>query len=611
MKKLRKLLSIACSLSLLTGMAAGMSGCSSGSQEGSGDSGSSGASDTAKKSDDVISLASIADTLGAGWNYGNTMEANSGGTPDETVWGNPAVSQEMMNAVAGAGFKTVRVPVSYLDRIDDANGYKVDEEWLSRVEEVVGYAYNAGLNVIINVHGDGYNSIYGGWLLCNGSDQDYIKEKYAALWKQIAERFSDYDEHLIFESMNEEFDGEYHDPVREYYENINAYNQIFVDTVRAAGGDNTHRWLMMPGWNTDINYTVGDYGFEMPEDNDNTAGEGRMILSVHCYDPWDYCGEEGKKTFLWGKKGEEIVEVNKASPKWCASWGKEDHIEGQMKKLKDNFVDKGIPVIIGEYGCIDKTDANAGIPNQIAENRVYYDAFLAGTAAKNGITPVYWDNGYNGQYGFGLFNRNTVEQTQPEIIEGIVKAVADKNPEAGLDIKVKRYTSSSSKRTSGNMYIGIQTKVYTFRNACNDGTYGVNSDYFNTLIKWEDTDGDGSDDITDAGAVFTDAEVKEDGTYTVGVSGYDFSADSEGLNMLFVSTDFEYSTALRVYDVKLICDGTEIPVDRPVVSEDSDGNLYIELVNIYNTEAPDIEYTMPKDSFEITMTLEGVKNVIK
>lgn len=341
-----------------------------------------------------------------------------------------------------------------------------------------------------------------------------------------------------------------------------------------------------------------------------------MILSVHCYDPWDYCGTEDNKAFLWGEKGDEIIEVNKARPASKSSWGDETHIEEQMEKLKTNFVDKGIPVIIGEYGCIDKTLANAGIPNQIAENRVYYDGFLAGTAASYGVTPVYWDNGYNGQYGFGLFNRTDCTQTQPEIIETIVKAVKDKDPKAGRDVDIKRYTSATadSSDSSGDStqdgthaYIGIQTNVYTFRNAWSDGTYGRDSEWFDTLIRWEDTDGDEKDDIVDTGASFTDAELNGNGTYTVGVSGYDFSSDCDGLNMLFISTDLPVTASLKVTDVKLTIDDEEIAVTNPVVSEDNQGNLYIELVNIYNTEAPDIEYTMPKDKFEITFTIDGLK----
>ena len=393
--------------------------------------------DDVKISDFTVSADMLSQELGAGWNYGNTLEANSGGMPSETVWGNPAASQEMIDAVAEAGFKTVRIPVSYLGKIDDDNGYKVDEEWLDRIQQVVDYCRKDNLYVIINVHGDGYNTIDGGWLLCNGDNQEYIKEKYEALWKQIAEKFADYDEHLIFESMNEVFDNVYgKDPDRRYYSNINDYNQIFIDTVRSTGSNNTHRWVMVPGWNTDINFTAGDYGFRIPEDKDNTSDEGRIIISVHCYDPWDYCGSENNNTFLWGEKGEEIIEVNGADTRSKATWGEEEHIQQQMQKLKTTFIDNGYPVVIGEFGCIDKTLANAGIPNQIAENRVYYDAFVAGTAAEYGITPVYWDNGYNGQYGFGLFDRRTFKQTQPEIIAAIVDAAANKDAQAGRNIDI-------------------------------------------------------------------------------------------------------------------------------------------------------------------------------
>ncbi len=597
MKIFKKLLSLACTAVMAASV---FTGCSSESKS---------ESSAEKESNFTVSLENITEELGAGWNLGNTLEANSGGTPNETVWGNPAASQEIIDMVADAGFNTIRIPVSYLSKINDADGYKIEEAWLDRVKEVVDYCYKKDLYVIINVHGDGYNSVQGGWLLVNGGDQDYIKEKYEAVWKQIAEKFADYDEHLIFESMNEVFDGEYTDPTPERYANLVTYNQVFVDTVRATGSNNTHRWLLVPGWNTNINYTCDDYGFEMPTDEKNTAGENRLMVSVHCYDPWDYCGTENDKTFLWGVRGQEIVEVNKADIRNKATWGEEDHIEEQMNKLKTTFVDNGFPVIIGEYGCIDKTTANAGIPNQIAENRVYYNGFLAGTAASMGITPVYWDNGHNGKYGFALFNRTTLEQTQPEIISAIVTAVKDKNPQAGLGSTVSGETAE--KQSSIHAYIGIQTKVYTFRNACTDTTYGIDSEWFNTLIKWgEDSDGDGKDEIIDTGAVFEDVEITEDGTYTVGVSGYDFSADSDALNMLFISTDFVYAPTLRIKDIVLHIDDQDIPVADPIITADAAGNLYIELVNIYNTEAPAIEYTMPKDSFKISFTLEGVSNII-
>lgn len=588
---MKKILSLFCAASMLT--ASLFTGC-----------------DSSKKEDSfTVSVKDIAADMGAGWNLGNTLEANSGGTPGETAWGNPAVTQDMISAVADAGFSTVRVPVSYLDMIDDSDNYKIDSKWLDRVQEVVDYCYKEDLYVIINVHGDGYNTIDGGWLLVNGEDQDYIKEKYEAVWKQIAERFDSYDEHLIFESMNEVFNGEYNDPIPEQYDNLNAYNQIFVDTVRSTSGNNKHRWLLVPGWNTDIDFTCGDYGFEMPEDKKCSADENRLMLSVHYYAPWDYCGTETVKTYLWGEKGKQLLEKYEGlSDKAMATWGDETYLNTQFDKLSDQFVSKGIPVIIGEYGVIDKSNANATLGGVVTENRAYFDSYVAGTAASKGIIPVYWDNGYNGAYGFGLFDRNTYEQTQPEIIESIVNAVKNKDASVALDLNVDSGASTSNEV---HAYLGVQTNVYTFRNAYSDGTYGASSEWFNTLIKWGDTNGDGkNDDIVDTGAVFTDATITENGSYTVGVSGYDFSQDSDGLNMLFISTDFPYYTSMGVKDVVINCDGTEYKVEKPIVMADNSGNMYVELVNIYNTDAVPAEYVMPTDSLSVTFTITGTENVL-
>lgn len=379
----------------------------------------------------TASSADIAEKMGVGWNYGNTLEANSGGTPSETIWGNPETSQEMVDAVADAGFNTIRIPIAYLSKIDDNNGYKIDDEWLERIAKVVDYCYERELFAILNIHGDGFHTITGGWLLCDSDEQEIIKKKYKAVWKQVAERFAEYDEHLIFESMNEIFDGIYHDPVKEYYENINDYNQIFVDTVRESGKNNTHRWLMVCGWNTNIDYTCGDYGFRFPDDDGNTAEDGRLILSVHFYDPWDYCGEEEKNVFLWGEKGMEISDEYGISPDNVANWGDESYMKYQFTRLKELYIDNGIPVVIGEFGCIDKSIANMRLSGKIAENRAYYNGFVAGTAAQNGITPIYWDNGFNGCYGLGLFDRRKLIQTQPHIIDAIVKGVRNKDPFAG------------------------------------------------------------------------------------------------------------------------------------------------------------------------------------
>lgn len=592
----KKLLALA-SAAVIAGLA---TGCGSGGDSSSSADGES--ESMAYDSDFTIGVDEVAKAMGAGWNLGNQLEANSGGHVDETVWGNPTVTQELISAVAEAGFTTVRVPVSYLDYIDDENNYTIDATWLDRVEEVVQYCYNEGLYVIINIHGDGYNSINGGWFLVNGEDQDYICEKYEAVWTQIADRFKDYDEHLIFESMNEEFDGTYTDPNPDYYANLNTYNQIFVDTVRASGSKNTHRWLLVPGWNTDINYTVGDYGFEMPTDENCTADESRMMLSVHYYTPWDYCGEEDLKTILWGAYGTEMKDTYGFPAMNLAKWGDEAYLDDLFQQLYDKFVSNDIPVVIGEYGCIDKTSAYPDFSGEIQGNRAYFNGYVAGKAASMGMIPVYWDNGYNGVYGFGLFDRNTLEQTQPEIISTIIEAVKNQDPQAGMDVRIETTVETIEE---AHAYLGIQTEVFTFRNSCSDAEYGIDTEYFNTLIKWGE-----NDEIIDTGATFTDATLTEDGTYSVGVSGYDFSSDSSSLNMLFVSTDFAFTNDIDVTDVVVKCDDTEIPVDNPLLIADENGNLYIELINIYNTDLAALDYQMPTDSLTITFTISGMESVL-
>lgn len=218
--------------------------------------------DTAAQS----SASQIVADMGAGWNLGNQLEATTNGYPSETAWGQPTVTQALIDKVRAAGFKTIRIPVSYLGYIGPGPNYTINASWLNRVQEVVNYAYNRGLHVLINMHGDGYKSVNGSWLICDSPSQATIKAKYEKAWQQIANRFKNYDQRLILESMNEEFDGQYGRPTQPCYSNINSYNQIFVDTVRKTGGNNSSRWLLVAGWNTNIDYTAGNYGFALPSD---------------------------------------------------------------------------------------------------------------------------------------------------------------------------------------------------------------------------------------------------------------------------------------------------------------------------------------------------------
>jgi endoglucanase len=360
-----------------------------------------------------LNQSQITEAMGVGYNLGNSLEAASSGTPNETAYGNPKLTEDLVLAAKDAGFKSIRIPVSYLSMIDDNNGYKIDSSWLDRVQQVVDYCVDNDMYAIVNMHGDGYTTVNGGWLLCGSGNQTQIKAKYKACWEQIADRFKNYDEHLIFESMNEEFDGTYGTPSRTAYANINAYNQIFVDTVRKSGGNNDQRWLLIPGWNTNIDYTAGDYGFEMPTDNylssNIASGQKRIMISVHYYDPWDFCGTESGATTQWGDS------VTDASKK--ASWGDESYMVSQFKKMYTKFVSQGYPVVIGEFGAINKENYDS----QNKTCRAEYYQKVCYYAKQYGMIPVAWDNGYNGDYGFAIIDRYSNKVVHQELMDAMME----------------------------------------------------------------------------------------------------------------------------------------------------------------------------------------------
>lgn len=360
----------------------------------------------------TVNAAQLVAGMGKGWNLGNQLEANVNGRPDETAWGNPVVTGALLDRVKAAGFSTVRIPVSYLGTIGSAPGYTVDPAWLDRVEQVVKLAYDRGLYVVVNMHGDGYKSVGGAWLICDASSQTTIKDKYQKVWQQVANELQGYGGRLVFESMNENFDGQYGAPTQPCYSNINAYNQIFVDTVRRTGGNNASRWLLVPGWNTNIDYTAGSYGFVVPTDQYRStavpSAEKRLMISVHYYDPWDFTGTESGATTQWGP--------NATDPAKKSTWGQQDFMDAQLKKMHDTFATKGYPVFVGEYGSIDKTAFDPSNNRYRAD----YARTLVATAAKYGAVTAYWDNGHNGQYGFALFDRRTATVTQQGIIDAIM-----------------------------------------------------------------------------------------------------------------------------------------------------------------------------------------------
>jgi aryl-phospho-beta-D-glucosidase BglC (GH1 family) len=320
-----------------------------------------------------------------GWNLGNSLDAHNNGDPSETVWGNPVVTQTLINAVKAQGFDTVRIPVTWINKIGPAPNYTIDAAWLNRVAEVVGYVSNAGMNAIINIHHDGADSSY--WLsvktdALTGAAKTEIDNKYKAVWTQIANKFKDYGDFLIFEGFNELHDGSWSDGNTAQRNRINDLNQIFVTTVRSTGEMNSERYLLINGWVTRPSVTVSS--LVLPTD----TAKNKLIVGIHYYDPYDF---SHLTKSVWGSRADS------------SGWANESYVRSTFNSIKTRFIDKGIPVFIGEYGAVRKSDSTG------KAHRLYYMEYVTKVAADCGFVPIYWDNGGSGsgENGFGLFNRSS------------------------------------------------------------------------------------------------------------------------------------------------------------------------------------------------------------
>ena len=323
-----------------------------------------------------------AQTMGMGWNLGNHFDAYNNGVSGETAWGNPKATQTTFNKVRSAGFSTVRIPVTWMGHIGEAPDYKIEEAWLDRIAEVVSYAENAGLFVILNMHHDGADSKH--WLdiktaAVNPEVHKQIEEQIAAMWSQIADKFQDKGDFLIFEAFNEIHDGGWgwgdnrKDGGRQY-RCLNEWNQTFVDAVRGSAGENNrNRMLGIPAYCTNVDIAVEH--FVMPQD----VVEGRMMMSVHCYDPYEYTLPANKSE--WG---------HTASPSKKVAGNNEADLEKVFVKLYDNFVSKGIPVYFGEFGCVNRASAREQALQQ------YYLKYYAKLSKTYGVPSIIWDNGAKG-----------------------------------------------------------------------------------------------------------------------------------------------------------------------------------------------------------------------
>lgn len=349
------------------------------------------------------------DLMEVGWNLGNSLEAIivSGAmyTGGETSWGNPPTSKRLIDSIKAAGFDAIRIPVSWSHKLEDQDNYIISEEWLSRVEQVVNYALDNDMYTKINIHWDG------GWMNQPFYEKQHsINHKLAVLWTQIAVHFRDYDDRLIFAGTNEvHVDGDWGWPSTENLNVQNSFNQSFVDAVRATGGRNHYRQLVVQGYNTNIDQTIS--GFNIPEDVIND----RMIVEIHYYDPYNFALNENieQASTQWG----EIFENGDVCDE-----GQEDHVDTQFSRLRNHFITgKGIPVLLGEYGAIHRTELEGEEYEKHVQARNYYLEYVTKTAVQNGIVPYYWDNGYDGNNGFALFDRDNGEVIDPDALEAIME----------------------------------------------------------------------------------------------------------------------------------------------------------------------------------------------
>lgn len=341
-----------------------------------------------------ITASELVSEMKLGWSLGNTMESLIGKTGGEAIeyetgWGNAVTTQETIQNLADAGFNVLRVPVSWGEHLSDDGNYTIDTKWMERVNEIVDYGINAGMFVILNTHHEE-------WLFPDEAHFESNKDELTKIWTQIGTRFEGYSEKLIFEGLNEPRKRntiyEWNGGDEEGQQIVNRLNASFVETIRSLGGNNKKRCLMIPTYAASaMEKTFA--AMEIPE-NDN-----RLIVSVHAYIPYN---------FALADKSQGISEWNSSDPSCTAE------IDNLMINLKAYFLDKNIPVVIGEMGCVNRNNTEA---------RVDWAEYYVSKAKEYGVPCVWWDNGaYLGDGElFGIFSRNSGNWIFRDIEEALVK----------------------------------------------------------------------------------------------------------------------------------------------------------------------------------------------
>lgn len=444
--------------------------------------------------------------MGNGINLGNTMEAcdNNVGiktnTPlsYETHWGQPKTTQAMIDGMKAAGFDTIRIPVAWMTNATHLyeGDYTIDADYMDRVEEVVRYARKAGMYVIINDHWDG------GWYGMFGSESAETRalamEAYKGMWQQIAERFRDYSDYLIFESANEELGGRFDensplycsDSVVTYltdderYALTNEINQTFVDVVRATGGNNATRFLLIAGYSTNIDQTCDDR-FQMPKD----TADSKLMVSVHYYDPWSYCGASSAVSATkWGKVSDY------------------EYMDQQLAKMT-KFTEAGYGVVIGEYGALPCSDG-------LKDNTLAYHTAFLDACTKYNLTNCLWDCS-------GLYKRVSQTFADDDILAMYQeKRQANEEGQDYADVQAAAAAEAAAAAAEAPVTFLQDAVVVDDQTALawimwNDGSWALTHSVGDTY----------NADAISEGIVATNAIITGEGKYTVGL---DFTGTAQG-----------------------------------------------------------------------------------
>lgn len=444
--------------------------------------------------------------MGNGINLGNTMEAcdsNVGiktNTPlsYETYWGQPKTTQAIIDGMKAAGFDTIRIPVAWMTNATHLyeGDYTIDAGYMDRVEEVVRYARKAGMYVIINDHWDG------GWYGMFGSESAETRalamEAYKGMWQQIAERFRDYSDYLIFESANEELGGRFDensplycsDSVVTYltdderYALTNEINQTFVDVVRATGGNNATRFLLIAGYSTNIDQTCDDR-FQMPKD----TVDSKLMVSVHYYDPWSYCGASSAASATkWGKVSDY------------------EYLDQQLAKMT-KFTEAGYGVVIGEYGALPGSDG-------LKDNTLAYHTAFLDACTKYNLTNCLWDCS-------GLYKRVSQTFADDDILAMYQeKRQANEEGQDYADVQAAAAAEVAAAAAEAPVTFQQDAVVVDDQTALawimwNDGSWALTHSVGDTY----------NADAISEGLVATNAIITGEGKYTVGL---DFTGTAQG-----------------------------------------------------------------------------------